>query len=93
MQEMRRWTAAAIEELDVPAPVLEAATDPVLDMVRDIAHGVNRPSAPLTAFLVGLSAGRASAGQSPQEVADAVQAAVTRIQRLAADWQPAPESR
>lgn len=38
----------------------------VLDMTRDVAHGVARPAAPITAYLLGLAAGRA-AGSGPGE--------------------------
>jgi hypothetical protein len=31
----------------------------VLDLTSDVAHGVSRPGAPVTAFLVGVAAGRA----------------------------------
>jgi hypothetical protein len=30
----------------------------VLDLARDAAHGIARPAAPITTFLVGLAAGR-----------------------------------
>ena len=33
----------------------------LLDLARDAAHGVERPAAPLTTFLVGVAVGR---GQS-----------------------------
>ena len=33
--------------------------DLVLDLTSDVAHGVSRPGAPVTAFLVGVAAGRA----------------------------------
>ena len=33
--------------------------DTVLDLTADVAHGVSRPGAPVTAFLVGVAAGRA----------------------------------
>lgn len=42
-------------ELDLPT---DLDVDAVLDLARDVAHGVARPAAPLTAFLVGLAAGR-----------------------------------
>ena len=51
----------------------------VLDLARDVAHGVLRPAAPLTAYLVGVAVGR---GADPTAVA-------AEIARLAADW-PAP---
>ncbi|HEY2675212.1 MAG TPA: DUF6457 domain-containing protein [Rugosimonospora sp.] len=48
----------------------------VLDLARDVAHGVMRPAAPLTAYLLGLAVGRG---------ADPAQAAAV-ITQLAADW-------
>lgn len=41
--------------LDVDIPVL-------LDLARDAAHGVARPAAPVTTFLLGYAAGRAGGG-------------------------------
>ncbi|KQX07228.1 MULTISPECIES: DUF6457 domain-containing protein [unclassified Leifsonia] len=40
--------------LDVQIPVL-------LDLARDAAHGVARPAAPVTTFLLGYAAGRSGA--------------------------------
>jgi hypothetical protein len=48
----------------------------VLDVARDVAHEVNRPAAPLTAYLLGMAVGR---GLSLPEAAD-------RIRALAAGW-------
>ncbi len=52
--------------------------DLLLDLARDAAHGVARPAAPLTTFLVGLAAGRDGAD------AAAVSRAVEIARRLAA---------
>jgi molybdopterin-guanine dinucleotide biosynthesis protein A len=71
------WTAAAKAELGIEIDVDTAA---LLDLARDAAHGVARPAAPLTTFLVGYAA--AQQGGSPQDVADAVHKAA----RLAARW-------
>jgi uncharacterized protein DUF6457 len=50
----------------------------VLDMTRDVAHGVARPAAPITAYLLGLAVGRAAgAGPGEREFAE------TRAQHLA----------
>lgn len=46
------WVSAVCAELGVDAP---QATS-VLDFARDVAHGVGRPAAPLTALIVGLAA-------------------------------------
>ena len=52
----------------------------LLDLARDAAHAVARPSAPLTTFLVGLAAGRA--GGSPSDVAAAIATAHVTIETL-----------
>jgi hypothetical protein len=52
------WIQAATTELGIE--VAEDATTLVLDLARDVAHGVARPAAPLTAYLLGLAAGRAA---------------------------------
>jgi len=57
------WVARVRAELDLP----EVAAAQVLDLARDVAHGVARPAAPLTTFLVGLAAGRD--GGDPDRVA------------------------
>ena len=36
----------------------------ILDLARDAAHGVARPAAPLTTFLVGYAAGTAREGRA-----------------------------
>ncbi len=40
--------------------------DLVLDLARDVAHGIARPAAPLTTYLLGLAVG---AGADPAEAA------------------------
>jgi hypothetical protein len=42
----------------------------ILDMTRDVAHHVDRPAAPVSAFVVGLAAARA--GGTPDAVRDAL---------------------
>ncbi len=68
------WTAAACAELGLPAGAAPARE--ILDLARDVAHQVERPAAPLTAFLLGLAAGR---GQDLTEAAE-------RLRALAARW-------
>jgi hypothetical protein len=50
-----RWTEAACAELGIDSSQVTART--VLDLARDVAHQVERPAAPLTAFLLGLAVG------------------------------------
>ena len=47
---------------------LEVEIDPILDLAREAAHGVERPAAPLTTFLVGYAAG--VRGGSQDDIAD-----------------------
>ena len=56
MSTLQSWTEAACAELGLdPATVDERL---VLNLTRVVAHKVDRPAAPLTAFLAGLAAGR-----------------------------------
>ncbi|MCM0640474.1 DUF6457 domain-containing protein [Cellulomonas wangsupingiae] len=61
MDALQDWTGRVAPLLGVDPEVVAATGDDVLDMVRDVAHGVVRPAAPLTAYQVGLAAGRAAA--------------------------------
>lgn len=49
------WVAQLAAALDLDAEAVD--TTLVLDVAREAAHGVARPAAPLTTFLIGLSAG------------------------------------
>ncbi|MBA2325014.1 MAG: molybdopterin-guanine dinucleotide biosynthesis protein MobA [Pseudonocardiales bacterium] len=57
MSTMSDWIADVCRELGLELADLEATTTQVLDLTADVAHGVARPAAPVTAFLVGLAAG------------------------------------
>jgi len=80
MDALQEWTRQVAPVLGLDAGLLAATQDDVLDMVRDVAHGVVRPAAPLTAYLVGLAAGRAAAqGDDP---AAAVRDALAQVDAL-----------
>ncbi|MCD9876906.1 NTP transferase domain-containing protein [Streptomyces guryensis] len=74
------WISAAKDELGID---LDVDTGVLLDLARDAAHGVARPAAPLTTFLVGYAA--AQAGGGPEAVAEATRKAVALAQRWAAE--------
>ncbi|MDH6134580.1 hypothetical protein P3T37_003984 [Kitasatospora sp. MAA4] len=78
------WITEAKNELGID---LAVDIPELLDLARVVAHGVARPAAPLTAFLVGYAA--ATRGGGTAEVA----AANRRIAALAERWadQQAPE--
>ncbi|GGV18387.1 DUF6457 domain-containing protein [Streptomyces spectabilis] len=73
------WISAVKDELGID---LDVDTGTLLDLARDAAHGVARPAAPLTTFLVGYAAGLAGASGGPQAVAEAARKAAA----LAARW-------
>ena len=72
---MDQWTAAVCADLGLDAN--EADLRAVLDLTRDVAHGVARPAAPLTAYLVGMAVGR---GLTLPDAAG-------RVSALAASWE------
>jgi hypothetical protein len=71
------WIVAAAGELGLEPG--EVPTTTVLDLAKDVAHGVVRPGAPVTAYLLGLAVGR---GADPSDAAE-------RLGALARSW-PAP---
>jgi hypothetical protein len=74
MNTLEEWTSKVCADLEIPVDAVNTAV--VLDLARDVAHGVARPAAPLTAYLVGVAVGR---GLPLQEAAG-------RVQALAATW-------
>ncbi|MFE5722848.1 NTP transferase domain-containing protein [Streptomyces erythrochromogenes] len=79
-----QWITAVKNELGID---LAVDTKTLLDLARDAAHGVARPAAPLTTFLVGYAAAHAAAtGADPaQAVADASRKAADLALRWAAE--------
>lgn len=77
MTALDDWTAQACAALGLETDTVDP--DLVLDLARDVAHGVARPAAPLTAYLVGVAVGR---GTPPT-------AAAALIRDLARTW-PTP---
>ncbi|WOX23199.1 NTP transferase domain-containing protein [Streptomyces solicathayae] len=76
------WITAVKDELGIE---LDVDTGVLLDLARDAAHGVARPAAPLTTFLVGYAAARAGADGGPEAVAEAARKAAALANRWAAE--------
>ncbi|MFK0171095.1 NTP transferase domain-containing protein [Streptomyces sp. NPDC090306] len=72
------WISAVKDELGID---LDVDTGVLLDLARDAAHGVARPAAPLTTFLVGYAA--AQGGGGPEAVAEASRKAAALALRWA----------
>ena len=74
MTTLDSWTAAVCAELDLDAALVDIRQ--ILDLARVAAHRVDRPAAPLTAYLLGVAVG---AGRPAGETA-------ARLQALAEGW-------
>jgi hypothetical protein len=74
MNTLEEWTAAVCADLGLDPGSADTRT--VLDLTRDVAQGVARPAAPLTAYLLGVAVGR---GLTLPD-------AVGRISALVAGW-------
>jgi hypothetical protein len=75
MSGLEAWTTDAAVALGLPADAMTPPLrDSLLDLTRDVAHGVARPGGPLSTYLVGLAVG---AGMSPAD-------AIARLAELAA---------
>ncbi|MGE5134768.1 MAG: DUF6457 domain-containing protein [Gemmatimonadota bacterium] len=74
MSTLEQWLQVACAELGIdPASVDLRA---VLDLTRDVARGVDRPAAPVTAYLLGVAVGR---GLAPAD-------GIARLTGLAGSW-------
>lgn len=76
------WARQLATELGVEQ-VLDV--EAVLDLAADAAHGIVRPAAPLTTYLVGVAVGQA--GGDPVRVADILQ----RVDAAITTWNPTPQ--
>ena len=71
MNVLQEWTRTVSQALGLDESQIDR--DLILDLTKDVAHNVARPAAPLTAFLVGLAAGKAGGG--PDDVRQAAEKA------------------
>lgn len=81
MNSLDAWTAHVCHALDLDPASLDR--DLLLDLTKNVAHSVARPAAPLTAFLIGLAAGRDGGG------AEQVRAVCATVSRLVGGGDPA----
>lgn len=86
MNTLAEWVDLVCRELEITAVTSPAAMQSrVLDLSRDVAHNVARPAAPLTAYLLGLAAGRSS---DPEATADRL---AQQLGLLAQRWHDAQD--
>jgi hypothetical protein len=76
---MDRWVIAVCADLGLDPGSADVRT--VLDVAREVAHKIDRPAAPVTAYLLGMAVGRG------QRLADAAE----RVRSLATGWNGSSE--
>lgn len=71
--DLKPWLNALAHSLQTPdgAPD-DHAIRTLLDLARDAAHGIERPAAPLTTFLVGVAVGRGATLEAAAGTASAL---------------------
>jgi hypothetical protein len=73
---LEEWTEVVCLEFGLDRGSVDARV--ILDMARDVAHGVDRPAAPLTAYLLGLAVAQGHP----------LAASADRLSELASGWDP-----
>lgn len=73
MTPLDEWTAQVSAALGLDPDTVDR--DVVLDLTKDVAHGVARPAAPLTAYLLGVAVGRSGAAD-PATLAEEIRALI-----------------
>ena len=73
MATLDEWVTQVTAALGLPPESVDVRE--VLDLARDVAHGVDRPAAPVTAYLAGLAVAN---GTPLTDVLATVRAALTR---------------
>jgi hypothetical protein len=81
MSTLEQWIAVVCADLGLEAGTVDMRQ--VLDLARDVAHSVDRPAAPLTAYMMGVAVGR---GRDPREAAERI---LRLVQAHAGDVLPA----
>jgi Domain of unknown function (DUF6457) len=77
MSTLDDWVAQASDSLDLPADTLSTELrSELLDLTRDVAHGVARVAGPLTCYLLGVAVGR---GANPAAALATLTAAVPAV--------------
>ncbi|MER7130237.1 DUF6457 domain-containing protein [Streptosporangium saharense] len=75
MNVLAEWTELVCRELGIDPARIDR--DAVLDLTKEVAHGVARPAAPLTAYLLGLAEGAGTANEDT----------LGRLVELAKNWE------
>ncbi|HET7325967.1 MAG TPA: DUF6457 domain-containing protein [Nocardioidaceae bacterium] len=77
---IQEWMDVLADEFGIDTEIDMTA---VLDLARDAARGVNRPSAPVTTFMVGYAAGKR--GGSSEDISDCIDSANALVTRVSSE--------
>ncbi|MDO5034951.1 MAG: DUF6457 domain-containing protein [Actinomycetaceae bacterium] len=80
MDRMRAWLERAAAVLEVDAQVVLDREADLLKLASYTARNTSRPGTPLTAFLVGLAAGKADPSEMSNIAADKIQLLIEEIE-------------
>lgn len=82
MSTLDDWITNASSALDLPTDSISTELrDELLDLTRDVAHGVARVAGPLTCYLLGIAVGR---GQDPATALAQLTALLSEAEKPAA---------
>lgn len=82
---IEKWVDELCRELSVPRDAVDI--NAVLELAKDAAHSVERPAAPVTAYLVGYAAGARGGGTAT------IEELIRSASRLARGWDTGPPAR
>lgn len=78
MSTLDDWLTQAADALDLPPTTVgPALRSELLELTREVAHGLTRVGGPLTCYLVGIAVGR---GADPMQAVAAVRALSGRLE-------------
>jgi len=91
MGDFEVWLREAAKQLDVDYEVLQPRINDLLDLTKHVAHGPSRPAAPLTAFLVGVSAGQVGASADAKVISDRALESIKTLVKVIEEKYPSDE--
>ncbi|WP_297187856.1 DUF6457 domain-containing protein [uncultured Corynebacterium sp.] len=91
MGDFEVWLREAAKQLDVDYEVLQPRINDLLDLTKHVAHGPSRPAAPLTAFLVGVSAGQVGAAADAKVISDRALESIKTLVKVIEEKYPSDE--
>lgn len=77
-RRLEQWATEVAADLNITDAIDDSTIAKVLEMTKDVAQGVDRPAAPVTAYLLGVAVGR---GAEPNQI-------FGPVCEMARNWEP-----